>query len=58
MEEYGGNSHKMKDERKALPDKSSEEKKLKKSLAVLLSPRKRARYRNSLTFSFRKMSEM
>lgn len=30
MEEYGGNSHKMKDERKALPDKSSEEKKVEK----------------------------
>lgn len=25
MEQYGGNSHKMKDEQKALPEKSSED---------------------------------
>ena len=31
--EYGGNSHKMKDEQKTLPDKSSEEKKIEKVIS-------------------------
>ena len=33
MEQYGGNSHKMKDEQKALPEKSSEEKKFGKVIS-------------------------
>ena len=33
MEQYGGNSHKMKDEQKALPEKSSEEKKVGKVIS-------------------------
>ena len=52
-EEYGGNSHKMKDEQKALPDKSSEKKKAEK----VISLRRKVRYRSSLMSSFRKMSE-
>lgn len=40
-EEYGGNSHKMKDEQKALPDKSSEKKKAEKVISGAVKPKKK-----------------
>ena len=40
-EEYGGNSHKMKDEQKALPDKSSEKKKAEKVISGAAKPKKK-----------------
>lgn len=41
MEEYGGNSHKMKDEQKALPAKLSEEKKVEKVISGSAKPKKK-----------------
>lgn len=45
MDEYGGNSHKMKDERKALSDKSSEEKKVEKVISGSAKSKKKGEIR-------------
>ncbi len=41
MEEYGGNSHKMKDEQKALPDTSTEVKKVERVISGSAKPKKK-----------------
>lgn len=45
MEQYGGNSHKMKDEQKALPEKSSEEKKVGKVISGSAKSKKKGEMR-------------